>query len=144
MDTLNIQPNEVKLTANVQGVALTAQSSENLLTVSPNEIPLNLQPSEIALNLQPAEVVLNALTGAIINNYGSSSIVVGEIPNGTINGSNATFTTDYDFVPESVLVFRNGLAQHNSTHYTTTGTTTINLNFSPIVGDVLTVNYTKA
>ena len=144
MDTIIVQPNEIKLTADVQGVALTAQSSETLLAAQPSEIALNLQAQEVALNLQPSEVVLNALTGATINNYGSSDIVVGEIPNGTINGSNATFTTDYDFVPESVLVFRNGLAQYNPTHYTTTGTTTINLNFSPIVGDVLTVNYTKA
>ena len=77
MDTLNIQPNEVKLTASVQGVALTAENSETVLSISPNEIPLNLQPSEIALNLQPAEVVLNALTGAIItNNYGSDTVAV--------------------------------------------------------------------
>lgn len=77
MDTLNIQPNEIKLTADVQGVALTAQSTENRLTASPNEIPLNLQQSEIALNLQPSEVVLNALTGAIItNNYGSDTVAV--------------------------------------------------------------------
>lgn len=70
--------------------------------------------------------------------------VVGEVPNGSINGSNATFTTDYSFVPGSVLVFRNGLAQYSPTHYVTSGTTMIILNFSPIVGDILTVNYIKA
>ena len=144
MDTLKVQPNEIKLTANVQGVTLTAENSETVLTASPAEIALNLQPQEVALRLEEQVVRLNALTGAVINNYGSSDIVVGESPNGTINGSNATFTTDYDFVPESVLFFRNGLAQYNPTHYTTSGTTTINLNFSPIVGDVLTVNYTKS
>lgn len=71
-------------------------------------------------------------------------VIVGEIPNGTINGSNATFTTDYSFIPETVQVFRNGIAQYNPTHFTTSGTTTITLNFSPIVGDILTVNYIKA
>ena len=77
MDPLNIQPNEIKLTADVQGVALTAQSSETVLNASPSEIPLNLQLSEIALNLQSSEVVLNALTGAIItNNYGSDTVAV--------------------------------------------------------------------
>lgn len=71
-------------------------------------------------------------------------VIVGEIPNGTINGSNATFTTDYSFIPETVQVFRNGVAQYNPTHFTTSGTTTITLNFSPSVGDILTVNYIKA
>ena len=144
MDTITVQPNEVKLTATPQETLLTAQTTSNTVTVSPSVQDVTVEPNNVAVNVQPNEVKINVLTGATINNYGSSSIAVGEIPNGTINGSNATFTTDYDFVPESVLVFRNGLAQHNSTHYTTSGTTTINLNFSPIVGDVITVNYTKA
>ncbi len=77
MDTLNIQPNEVKLTASVQGVALTAQSTETVLNTSPAEIALNLQAQEVAFNLQPNKVVLNALTGAIItNNYGSDTVAV--------------------------------------------------------------------
>lgn len=70
--------------------------------------------------------------------------VFGVVPSGLIDGSNATFTTPHSFVPETVQVFRNGLLQYNPTHFTTTSTTTINLNFSPIIGDILTVNYTRA
>ena len=72
MDTIIVQPNEIKLTADVQGVALTAQSSETVLTISPAEIALNLQAQEVALTLEEQVVRLNALTGAIINNYYTS------------------------------------------------------------------------
>jgi len=145
VDTITIQPSEVKLTANAQETALTAQNSDVAVTVAPNEVSLNVEPNNVNLDLQPNSVDLTVLSGATVNNYyDGGNTVVGESPNGTINGSNATFTTDFDFVPESVLFFRNGLAQYNPTHYTTSGTTTIILNFSPIVGDVLTVNYNKA
>lgn len=69
--------------------------------------------------------------------------VFGIVPSGLINGSNATFTTPDSFIPETVQLFRNGLSQYNPTHFYTTGTHTIILNFSPIVGDILTVNYYK-
>lgn len=144
MENIYLQPNEIELTVTAQETILTAQTTENTVTVAPSVQSVTVEPNNVEIEVAPNTVELNLLTGATVNNYGSSNIAVGEIPNGTINGSNATFTTDYDFVPESVLVFRNGLAQYNPTHYTTSGTTTINLNFSPIVGDVLTVNYTKA
>jgi len=77
VDTIIVQPNEIKLTADVQGVALTAQSSETLLAAQPSEIALNLQAQEVALTLEEQTVRLNALTGAtIINNYGSDTVAV--------------------------------------------------------------------
>ena len=100
MDTIIVQPNEIKLTATTHDVILTAESSENLLTINPAEIALNLQAQEVALNLQPNEVVLNALTGAVINNYYTSggkltvefdhsnfaggSLLIGEITSGRV------------------------------------------------------------
>ena len=100
MDTIIVQPSEIKLTAGVQGVALTAQSSETLLTISPAEIALNLQAQEVALTLEEQVVRLNALTGAIINNYYTSggkvtkefdhtdfaggSLLIGEITSGRV------------------------------------------------------------
>lgn len=68
--------------------------------------------------------------------------VVGETPVGAINGSNATFTTAYNFDPDTLELFANGIRQQVGTHYTTSGTTTITLGFSPVVGDTVTVNYT--
>lgn len=100
MDTIIVQPNEIKLTANAQEIALTAQSSETVLTISPAEIALNLQAQEVALTLEEQVVRLNALTGATINNYYTSggkvtkefdhtdfaggSLLIGEITNGRV------------------------------------------------------------
>lgn len=73
----------------------------------------------------------------------SSDIVMGEIPNGLINGSNATFTSFFDFIPEKLIVERNGVTQRNGIDYTTTGTNTINLTFSPEIDESILINYIK-
>lgn len=75
---------------------------------------------------------------------GDGISVIGEVPAGAINGSNATFTTQFSFVPESVEVFINGLRQHRPAHFTTTGTATILLSDSPQVGELIQVNYLRA
>ena len=144
MDNITLQPNTVDLTVTPTNVEITTAPQTVDVTLQPNEVNLNLQPNELAVTLQPLELNLAIQTGNVTYNFGSSVSVVGEIPNGAIDGSNATFTTDYDFDPNTVLVFYNGLAQYNPTHYTTSGTTTITLNFSPSVGDIFTVNYDRA
>lgn len=74
---------------------------------------------------------------------GENRRVVGEIPTGAINGSNATFTTQFSFVPESVEVLVNGLAQRSPDHFNTTGTNTITLTDSPTMGEIIQVNYLR-
>lgn len=76
-----------------------------------------------------------------ILNTAGASFVFGETPSGAVNGSNATFTTAQNFVPESVQVFINGVSQTNGVDYTTSGTTTITLTVSPVSGDYIRVNY---
>ena len=71
----------------------------------------------------------------------SGSFVFGETPSGAVNGSNATFTTAQNFVAESVQVFINGVSQTTGVDYTTSGSTTITLNVSPVSGDYIRVNY---
>lgn len=71
----------------------------------------------------------------------SGSFVFGETPSGSVNGSNATFTTAQNFVAESVQVFINGVSQTNGVDYTTSGSTTITMNVSPVSGDYIRVNY---
>lgn len=71
----------------------------------------------------------------------SGSFVFGETPSGAVNGSNATFTTSQNFVAESVQVFINGVSQTNGVDYTTSGSTTITMNVSPVSGDYIRVNY---
>lgn len=69
--------------------------------------------------------------------------VWGEIPDGIIDGSNATFTTEFDFIPETLQVYINGLLQTVILHYNTSGTTTITFSDSPKTLDIIEVNYQK-
>lgn len=75
---------------------------------------------------------------------GDVGLVINEVPEGEINGSNATFTSNFSFVPESVSVFSNGLNLKPIDEYTTTGNTQIQLTFSPQVGEIILINYIKA
>lgn len=75
---------------------------------------------------------------------GSGIMVTGEIPAGAINGSNATFTAAFNFIPESVEVQINGLVQRRVTDFNTTGTQTIILTSSPTPGETVQVDYQRA
>lgn len=70
--------------------------------------------------------------------------VVGETPAGLVNGSNATYTTAFNFDPASVEVYVNGIRQKLVTHFNTSGLSTIILGDSPQTGDLLQVNYERA
>lgn len=74
---------------------------------------------------------------------GGSQIVLDEPPTGTINGSNATFTTAFQFVPGQVAVKVNGLTQRLVTDFQTSGTNTIIFAESPHVGDSISVDYER-
>jgi hypothetical protein len=69
------------------------------------------------------KVDVNSTTSAIIKVTGkiipgpSKDFIENETPSGTVDGSNATFTSQYNFVPESVEVFINGLKQKPIIHY---------------------------
>jgi hypothetical protein len=75
---------------------------------------------------------------------GSAIFETGETPSGTINGSNATFTSAHAFVPESLEVFLNGLRQKLVSDYVSTGGTTIVFSISPTVGDSISINYQRS
>lgn len=70
--------------------------------------------------------------------------VIGEVPTGTLNGSNAIFTSAYTFVPESFELFINGVRQKIVEDYNTSGGTTITLTASPASTEHLLINYIKA
>lgn len=75
---------------------------------------------------------------------GSATQVVGEVPSGTINGANATFTSQYPFIPESVAVFHNGVMQKKVDDFNTSGTQTIIMAVSPEAGTRVLINYLRA
>ena len=66
-----------------------------------------------------------------------------ELANGVVNGVNPFFTSSFEFVPETLSVFVNGLKMRSVFDYTTTGTNTIQFLVSPEVGDVISLQYFK-
>lgn len=70
-------------------------------------------------------------------------LIFNETPSGLINGANATFTTQYKFVPGKIDVYVNGLKQKIVQDFNTTGNNTIILTFSPASGETITVDYQR-
>lgn len=66
-----------------------------------------------------------------------------ELANGVVDGVNPFFTSSFEFVPETLSVFVNGLKMRSVVDYTTTGTDTIQFLVSPEVGDVISLQYFK-
>lgn len=108
------------------------------LTVTRERVNVSRTPTEVAV------AVLSGQGPAGPPGASGADIVVGETPSGTINGSNATFTSANDFIPESVAVFVNGLFQQRVTDFNTSGVRTITLAASPTAGEVVRINYTRA
>lgn len=71
----------------------------------------------------------------------SAKFIFNETPAGLINGSNATFTSQSNFVPESVVVMVNGINQRRVTDFNTSGNNSIILADSPGVGESVRINY---
>lgn len=66
-----------------------------------------------------------------------------EVPSGTINGSNVTFTLSQEPLEvDSVAVFLNGLKQKKTTDYSISGTT-ITFVVAPATAQVLEVQYVQ-
>lgn len=111
-----------------------------IITAKSEAVNIGIQPSTGDVDITTIPQYITVQVGATVTTS-SGSFVIGETPSGAVNGSNATFTTAQNFVPESVQVFVNGVSQTNAVDYTTSGTTTISLNVSPISGDYIRVNY---
>ena len=119
------------------------------MSISNDNISINTYPQAVTLSINDLTGEISVLTkpqnvviefnGALTTSSGS--FVIGETPAGTINGSNATFTTVQNFDPASIAVLLNGVTLVNGIDYYTTGQTTIILNISPVIGDNLRVNY---
>lgn len=80
-----------------------------------------------------------------VNPMGSGILLeeVNEALSGVIDNSNATFITSFNFEPSSTNVYINGIRQKKPTHYNTIGNNTVIFIDSPLVGDILEINYVK-
>ena len=102
-------------------------------------IRLGLDPQAIATINQRLKILWIERGGASTSTGGTYTY--NEVPAGAINGSNATFTTALQFVPNKVSLYINGLMQKLVDNYQTTGNNTILINDSPQVGDIIIVFY---
>ena len=108
------------------------------IIVNPEKITIELQDDiqSIFVNAESITVQVNSLLTT-----GGDASVIGEMPTGAINGSNATFTSLQNFVPLTVDVILNSTIQTYGIDYITTGTNIITLNVAPVGGDILRLNY---
>ena len=118
------------------------------MSISNDNVSIVVSPEKVTIDLQDASQIIqvsaesiSVQTNEVLTSGDSSIYVIGEIPNGAINGSNATFTTLQNFVPLTTELILNSTIQTYGIDYITTGTNTIILNVSPIVGDIIRINY---
>lgn len=118
---------------------VTESDPEILMRVTP--------PSIIRVNHSPVAPIVRVTQSPIGQTglqgpQGETPVyIIGEIPVGDINGVNATFTTEFEFLPLTVQPYVNGLAQKRIEDFNTVGNQTFTLAVSPIVGDDVTVSY---
>lgn len=117
------------------------------MSISNDNVSIVVNQEKISIELNEDSQVIQVTGESIIVQTNelltsdSDVYIVGEIPIGAINGSNATFTTQQNFVPLSVELVLNSTIQTYGIDYYTTGVNTIILNISPVVGDIIRVNY---
>lgn len=101
--------------------------------------------TEVVITVTDRQVqVIEPMPTLIINQNGASTEwVIGETPTGAVKGSNTTFTTEFDFVPESVEVFLETCHLGLLDDYNTSGNNTITFYVSPLTGEKIKVNYQK-
>jgi hypothetical protein len=125
------------------------------LTIQENTIAVSIVENNIALNLIPQAQTVTLSNVGIQGAKGDKgdtgasggldpiSLVFGEAPTGLIDGVNATFQSQYNFIPESVSVFLNGMRLKVIADYQTSGARTINLNVSPTVAEMIQIDYLR-
>lgn len=81
---------------------------------------------------------------ALLNGKWISNIFVQEIPTGTVNGANTSFTlTNNPIFTSAHLLFVNGLLLVNGVHYTISGNT-ITMTTAPAFGQTLVSVYIRS
>lgn len=113
--------------------------SENVdIIVNPEKVTIEVQDENQIVQVTSESIIVQVNS---LLTLGGESSVIGETPNGAINGQNATFTSLQNFEPLTVDVILNSTVQTYGIDYITTGTNTITLNVAPVVGDILRLNY---
>jgi len=115
------------------------------LDVAPVSFSVNAQasPSVSVVSSSGAQVILVPVPGAQgpAGPAGNGTQVFNETPTGTVDGSNAVFTTAHAFQPGSTAVYINGLRERLGVGYTETTSTSLTFSQPPTSGDELIIDY---
>lgn len=123
------------------GVPSIATAGTDYLTPTGSSAALSVGSSS-AFGVLKVDGTSITATAGVISAASSPNFVDNEVPSGTVNGSNATFTLAHTPVSTSLSLYLNGILQAAGAgkDYTiSTGTITM-LNV-PITGDTLLANY---
>lgn len=166
--TVNTAGNGISITGNAiavkNGNGIAFDGSQNI-TILPNGSSLNLSASglKVADATSPGQVMLGGpanaaafttFSGDVLSVSGagvvalsttvrkSSSFILNELPTGTINGSNTSFTTAATPVAGTAEVYQNGVRLYpGAGNDYTIAAGTITMLTAPVTGDRLTVDY---
>ena len=122
------------------------EKTEPLVSLDVNNVDtfnIEVQETLILIDNPTPELVITEISNTGISQIDTSNIITGEVPSGSVNGINATFTSSFSFVPSSLEVFLNGLRQKILDDYNTSGTNTILFNVSPTISETILINYIK-
>lgn len=132
---------------------LVSTPATNSLNLYKNGIRLKPGGADYTLSGNTITFVTAPPTGAVlladynisstVYSVGTNSVIIGEVPSGSVNGSNTTFTFARAYIAGSVEVFINGVSQLRTTHFTETTPASgiITMSDAPLTGDVIQVNY---
>jgi hypothetical protein len=82
------------------------------------------------------DVIWGETMPALLN----STAIVNDIPSGAIDGVNATFVSNRNFMPETVEVYWQG-QRLDPTEFSTVGINAVTLTFSPPIGSIIVLSY---
>ncbi len=77
---------------------------------------------------------------ALASQIGSGGTLFSENPSGTIDGFNKNFTTSFDYISGTLMVFLNGLRESNITE---TGLDSFSFSTAPASGSNIVVTYQR-
>lgn len=70
-----------------------------------------------------------------------SNLQIEEIATGIINGSNKSFYSSTEFVPDTFKVYKNGIYQTLDIDYSIVTQTSFTFRVAPVVSDVVAIKY---
>lgn len=119
------------------GLRMTPGSGNDYTVTNPTTITFNTAPVTGTI------ITVDYIMGSSIMINGSNSWMNYEVPTGTKDGSNLVFTAGRAYIPGSMQVYRNGIREATTTHFTETSPTagTVTLSDAPLSTDNIFFTY---